>query len=79
MYSKSDKPENVCWAGAAMRPRNEQRRKESVAWGLNKVLRNKVPYSDLKRAPPPPPRMMAFMNAKKRSPYSCGGTGLILC
>ena len=25
------------------------------------------------------PRMIAFMNEKKRSPYSLGGTGLILC
>lgn len=36
-------------------------------------------YSDLNLAPPPPPRMMAFMKSKKRLPYSTGGTGLILC
>src|SRR5712664_2845334 len=36
-------------------------------------------YSALKRAPPSPPRMIARINAKKRSPYSAGGTGLILC
>jgi len=36
-------------------------------------------YSALNRSPPPPPRMIAFMNAKNRSAYSTGGTGLILC
>ena len=36
-------------------------------------------YSALNRAPPSPPRMIARINAKKRSPYSAGGTGLILC
>lgn len=36
-------------------------------------------YSALNRAPPPPPRMIAFIKAKNRSPYSFGGTGLILC
>lgn len=36
-------------------------------------------YSALNRAPPSPPRIMAFMNEKKRSAYSAGGTGLILC
>lgn len=36
-------------------------------------------YSDLKRVPPSPPRMTAFMNEKNRLAYSGGGTGLILC
>jgi hypothetical protein len=36
-------------------------------------------YSPLNRAPPPPPRMIARINARKRSAYSAGGTGLILC
>lgn len=36
-------------------------------------------HSPLNFSPPSPPRMIAFMNAKNRSPYSCGGTGLILC
>jgi hypothetical protein len=36
-------------------------------------------YSALNRSPPPPPLITAFINAKKRSEYSAGGTGLILC
>ena len=40
---------------------------------------NECNYSDLNRPPPSPPRMIDFMNEKKRSAYSCGGTGLILC
>src|SRR5947208_16181205 len=36
-------------------------------------------YSALNRAPPPPPRMIARIKARKRSAYSGGGTGLILC
>ena len=36
-------------------------------------------YSALNRAPPPPPRMIARIKARKRSAYSAGGTGLILC
>lgn len=36
-------------------------------------------YSPLKRAPPSPPRMIAFMNDMNRPEYSGGGTGLILC
>lgn len=36
-------------------------------------------YSALNRVPPSPPRMIARINAKNRSPYSAGGTGLILC
>jgi hypothetical protein len=50
------------------RERNEMRGK--VGWHL---------YSALNRAPPPPHRMIARMNARKRSAYSAGGTGLILC
>jgi len=35
--------------------------------------------SALNFSPPSPPRMISFMKEKKRSPYSLGGTGLILC
>ena len=37
----------------------------------------KMPWN--RPAPPPPPRMTAFMKATKRSEYSSGGTGEILC
>ena len=36
-------------------------------------------YSGLKRSPPSPSRMTALRKEKKRSEYSPGSTGLILC
>jgi hypothetical protein len=36
-------------------------------------------HSGKKLLPPSPPDVMAFMNLKNLSPYSRGGTGLILC
>ena len=36
-------------------------------------------YSALKRSLPLPPLITAFIKVKKRSEYSAGGTGLILC
>ena len=42
-------------------------------------VQDKYHGSALNFSPPSPPRMIAFMNEKNRSPYSLGGTGLILC
>ena len=42
-------------------------------------VQDKYHDSALNFSRPCPPRMISFMNEKKRSPYSLGGTGLILC
>jgi hypothetical protein len=64
-------------------PELERKRERNKAWrrvGSGKRSDGgRHLYSALNRAPPPPPRMIARINARKRSAYSAGGTGLILC
>ena len=61
---------------------NKMRNKKNAEEGWQqreKSVSDRRLYSPLNRAPPPPPRIIARINARKRSAYSVGGTGLILC